>query len=263
MMHSDFPEIEGSNKMARRPNTAGLKPVPTPDNAAIPLDILTEVVKATVSGGFVYKNATAVAKLVDLALVEQNAELTNEAGDFATRATATGVDYMNAHGLQTFSDASAAAPQSPPVPVPVPVPAAASPSKFERRKVVDLPIIKRGGPGRAPKFPFDDLVAPVIGADGKPVYDAFFVPVSNEYPEPAKSLASTVSSANARYAVDTGEMENVTVSVYQTDANGKRVKSEGHYVKTGEKAITRSKTRQTREFSLRAEDGGALILRTA
>lgn len=64
-----------------------------------------------------------------------------------------------------------------------------------------LPPSKRGGKGGgAPtQYPFDDLA----------VGQTFFVPVSEKHPDPVKTLGSTVSSANLRYAVETGEKRTV------------------------------------------------------
>jgi hypothetical protein len=61
----------------------------------------------------------------------------------------------------------------------------------------ELPPIKRGGGGGgAPtKYPFDQLEV------GK----SFFVPATAKLPNPLKTLGSTISSANHRYAKVTGE----------------------------------------------------------
>lgn len=61
----------------------------------------------------------------------------------------------------------------------------------------ELPPIKRGGGGGgAPtKYPFDQL----------DVGKSFFVPATAKLPNPLKTLGSTISSANHRYATVTGE----------------------------------------------------------
>ena len=67
-----------------------------------------------------------------------------------------------------------------------------------------LPPSRRGqnlGGGGAPvKYPFDQLE----------VGGSFFVPATEKRPDPLKVLGATVSSANMRYAVETGDMRTVT-----------------------------------------------------
>jgi hypothetical protein len=66
-----------------------------------------------------------------------------------------------------------------------------------------LPPSKRGAGlhGGAPKqYPFDTM----------DVGDSFFVGVSEKHPNPLKTLGSTVSSANMRFAEETGEKKTVT-----------------------------------------------------
>lgn len=65
-----------------------------------------------------------------------------------------------------------------------------------------LPASKRGnkGGGAPTVYPFDTME---IG-------NSFFVPVSEKHPDPVKTLGSTVSSANMRFAEKTGEMKTVT-----------------------------------------------------
>jgi hypothetical protein len=197
---------------------------------------LAALVNATIPGGFLYVPADDVDLIVltQLKLADTNEALKDEKGNIAAKATKEGITYMS---LQSM-------PEVLPVPTPAAIVAAkvASSSNFAIDDNVALPTIKRGGAGRQPTFPFEALA----------VGQSFHVPVSDERPEPAKTLASTVSSANARYAKETGEFETVTVSEYQTDTNGKRVKTGGHYVKIGEKTITRAITTQDREFVLRS-----------
>ncbi len=69
-----------------------------------------------------------------------------------------------------------------------------------------LPASKRGnrtGGGAPKKYPFDQLE----------LNQTFFVPVSAENADPVKKLGSTVSSANMRYAVETGETKQVERTV--------------------------------------------------
>lgn len=72
-------------------------------------------------------------------------------------------------------------------------------SNFEVITDAVLPPIKRGGGGGgAPtKYPFDNLQ----------VGNSFFVPATAKLPNPLKTLGSTVSSANHRFATVVGEKE--------------------------------------------------------
>ena len=115
----------------------------------------------------------------------------------------------------------------------------------------DVPVPAISGRGRASAasaYPFDNLA----------VGHSFFVANTEDRPDAAKSLASTVSAAKARYAVETGEMKSVVVKVYAKDADGKIVKNaDGSRVVTGEVTETRAVTRQERDFVLRAVEDGA------
>lgn len=73
---------------------------------------------------------------------------------------------------------------------------------FEIMSGVELPPRKRGGGGAgAPTiYPFDKLE----------VGQGFFVPATDKRPDPAKSLQSSVSAANDRYATETGETKQVS-----------------------------------------------------
>lgn len=125
---------------------------------------------------------------------------------------------------------------------------------------IPLPGAKRGGRGKT-IYPFDALA----------VNQSFHVPATAENPNPAKSLASTVSSATARYAVPLeGQFEDVKVTTYAVDAAGKRIEGpDGKPVKTGETTERRQKTQNTRVFTVRAVDEtdpkgkGARVWRTA
>ncbi len=71
---------------------------------------------------------------------------------------------------------------------------------------VPLPASKRGnriGGGAPKKYPFDQLE----------VNQTFFVAATAENPDPVKKLGSTVSSANMRFAVETGETKQVERTV--------------------------------------------------
>ena len=179
------------------------------------------------------------------ALVEINEGATDDNGNVAVRATAEGISHYATNSATNSATETASAP--------------AAKSPFE---VMDVPADimqaanerRRASRGAGEKYPFDSLEV------GK----GFFVAATEKMPEPAKSLASTVSSAQARYAEETGEMETVTVKDYEVDENGKRVKDEdGHWIVTAENEVERPKMRNTRLFKLVPADGGAWVVRTA
>ena len=175
------------------------------------------------------------------ALVEINEDATDDNGNVAVRATAEGISHP------------------PPNSTTEPASAPAAKTSFE---IMDVPADilqvakerRRSSRGASEKYPFDSLEV------GK----GFFVAATEKMPEPAKSLASTVSSAQARYAEETGEMETVTVKEYEVDENGKRVKgADGHWIITAENEVERPKMQNTRMFKLVPADGGAWVVRTA
>lgn len=147
--------------MAAKKNTAK-KNAPAIDLAAI--------IAATNAGSFVYTSPEAHASALADGLVEVNPSMHNEAGELATRATAKGIESMNA-------PQTASAPQ-----------ATAKPNFAIDDGIPLAPVTGRGRGGET--YPFDQLQAG----------QSFFVPNSAEKPNVAKSLASTVSSATRRYA---------------------------------------------------------------
>ena len=93
--------------------------------------------------------------------------------------------------------------------------------------------------------------------DAMNVGDIIFVPNSEDKPDAAKSLASTISSANKRFSTPTGEFEDVKVKTYQTDEAGKRVKgADGKLVVTGEKTERREKLNPGKTFAVKPVEGG-------
>ncbi len=102
----------------------------------------------------------------------------------------------------------------------------AAPSGASQFAIIDgvvLPPSKRGvgrvaGPS---KYPFADLLT------GK----SFFVPVSEDVPNPLKTLGSAVVNATNKYRVDTGKTETVERTKREgkkaaLDAAGKKIKEE-------------------------------------
>lgn len=120
----------------------------------------------------------------DPALIDVNTEMLDPADNAAVRLTDAGKAMVAEAGKP------AAAPTN-----------GASQSKYAVISNAVLPASKRrGGGGGAPTvYPFDSME---IG-------QSFFVPVSEKHKDPVKTLGSTVSSANMRFAVDTGEKKEV------------------------------------------------------
>lgn len=211
-------------------------------SVALNLAALATIVAAGPNGTFA--PLAEISALADAGLVEVNTEVTDASGNVAVRATEAGVAKAN-EGNDT------PAPQS---------------SGFAVMALPDdiLSAMKEkkraGRSGGSKKYPFDGLE----------VGQGFFVAATEKMPEPAKSLASTVSSATARYAEevkdDNGEtvMETVTVKDYQLDEDGKRVKGEdGKFIVTGEHEEQRAKMQNTRVFRLSPHEGGAYVGRIA
>jgi hypothetical protein len=144
---------------------------------------LAEIVAAGANGLF-----TPVAvhgPLVEAGLVEINPAMTNEAGEVATRATQAGIESLD-NGATVGNNATSEATS-----------ATAETGKTEKVKTMfkiedSIPVPAISGRGRGGNvYPFDQLE----------VGQSFFVANDESKPNAAKSLASTVSSATARYAV--------------------------------------------------------------
>lgn len=181
---------------------------------------MAAIVAATLdaSKGFIYVSEKEYAPLVADGLVEVNPTMANEAGELATRATQKGIDSVN-----KAEDNQGSAPVT------------AEVGNTEKVKTMfqiedNIPVPAISGRGRTgTTYPFDQLE----------VGQSFFVANTEEKPNAAKSLASTVSSATARYAEPTGN----------TKMN-----------KKGEEV---PEMRETRKFIVRSVEGGARVWRTA
>lgn len=185
------------------------------------LAMMPEIVTATNADSFIYAEPFDVAYLIELGYIEQNSTLI-EGNKLATRATELGIEFV-LKDVQKQPEVAETKKEKVIM-------------SFEIESDVPLPVAKRGGT-RTSAYPFDKLE----------VGQSFFVAPSEKHPQPAKSLASTVSGATKRYDVEvegTREVRNP---------------------KTGE-TKTVQKTEHTRVFTIRAEvkDGveGARIFRT-
>jgi hypothetical protein len=91
-------------------------------------------------------------------------------------------------------------------------------------------------------YPFDSLE----------VGQSFFVPVSEKHPDPVKTLGSTVSSANMRYAEETGEHKTVNRAKRGEDrkalldASGNKIMEQ----------VSIPVYKHTRKFSIRGVEAG-------
>ena len=142
---------------------------------------LAEIVAAGANG--IYTSPEVHLPLVEAGLVEINPAMTNENGEVATRATQKGIESLDS--AATVTDNATSETQT------------AATGKTEKVNTMfkienDVPVPAISGRGRGGNtYPFDQL------EKGQ----SFFVANSEDKPNAAKSLASTVSSATARYAV--------------------------------------------------------------
>lgn len=137
-------------------------------------ELLAEIVEATNSPtGFTYVAESKAKPLVDRGLIELNPGMKNDDGHMAARATNAGIETImgSNHEQEAATEAE-------------------NETNFEIDSGVPMPTVTRRT--RAAIYPFDALE----------VGQSFHVPATDERPNPAKSLASTVSSANRRYAVE-------------------------------------------------------------
>lgn len=197
---------------------------------SININLLTSIANATKANSFVY-----VSKADGLPMTEHkpeplimvNTNMADDQGNVAARATDAGYAYL-AQAASAISKSAGASVSSP----------------YEVISNAVLPPTKRkGGGGGAPVvYPFDKLE----------VGGSFFVPVSEKHSDPVKTLGSTVSSANLRYAEETGETKEVVRSKrgeknkLVLDANGEKIMEK----------VIRPIYRYTRRFSIRPVESG-------
>lgn len=137
---------------------------------------------------------------------------------------------------------------------------AVSNSGFEIDDAIAIPT-NSARRSREGGYPFDKLE----------VGQSFHVAKSAENPDPVTRLQSSVSGARAKYSVETGETETVTVKEYQRGENGKGYAkgADGKRIVVSTKTETRPKTKVTRDFTVKAVDAsdprgeGARVWRTA
>lgn len=186
-----------------------------------------------------------VAKEPDvLALVGHNPQLIEvnpsipdptDASKAACRVTEAGKVYLASQQAPAGSPQAAVTSQAP------------QSSAFSILSGVELPKVKRkgGGAGAPVKYPFEAMT---IG-------QSFFVPASDKQPNPAKSLGSTISSANLKYCAVRDGDQTVT-RTKRGDGNKAMVGPDGNNV---QETVTIPKYKYTAEkgkFTLRPVEGG-------
>jgi hypothetical protein len=167
--------------------------------------LLEAIVAKTQADTIEYYSTKVVQALIDAGFVEQNPSMANEQGELATRATQQGIDAMS-----DVQNQQAATPVAKPTFAIVAVP---------------MPTAKRGG-RTGETYPFDKLE----------VGQSFFVPNDAvKSGDAAKSLASTVTTANERFS--------------EVDPNGA--------TRTNRKGNVVPVRTQQRKFEMRAMQDGA------
>lgn len=192
--------------------------------------VLFKVVEATKSGGTAYVSQAEGEGLVNAGLIEVNPAMVdpNDGSKVAARATEDGLKYAAENGGDDEPAASE--------------PAKAKPSFTIRDDVPLAPRRGGGGGGRESIYPFDALN----------VGQSFHVAKSADVENPARTMATAVSQAVRKHAVEDG---------FETDEHGNVKKN-----KAGEDVI---KWKPTKVFTVRQvgaddPDGeGARIYRTA
>ena len=189
--------------------------------------VLAEIVAAGANG--LFTPAAVHGPLVEAGLVEINPAMVNEAGEIATRATQAGIESLDSGAIVVDNATTEANSET------------ADTGKTEKVKSMlkiedSIPVPTISGRGRGGNvYPFDQLA----------VGQSFFVANDESKPNAAKSLASTVCSATARYAVP----------------------AEDGSTKTNKKGEVVPVMVETRKFVVRSveEDGvkGARVWRTA
>lgn len=210
--------------MATKNRKGSSKTAPAVAVAEVGNVTMSHIVEATLdpAKGFLYTSAAVHTPLVEAGLVEVNPTMANEAGELATRATQKGIDSVSNNGENATSETNGEPAKTEKVN-----------KMFQLEDNVAVPSISgRGRTGTT--YPFDAMK----------VGQSFFIANDESKPNAAKSLASTVSSATARYA-------EVVPGEFKTNKKGEQVPV----------------TRQTRKFIVRSveENGvkGARVWRTA
>jgi hypothetical protein len=143
-------------------------------------------------------------------------------------------------------------------PAPAGQPAASSGFEIDDAVAIPADSARRSREGG---YPFDKLE----------VGQSFHVAKSVANPDPVTRLQSSVSGARAKFSVETGETETVTVKEYQRGPDGKGYAKDGDgkRIVATTKTVSRAKMVITRDFTVKAVDAsdprgeGARVWRTA
>lgn len=154
----------------------------------VQIALLGSIVAATAEGSFLHTSTKDHGALLKQGLVEVNTEIANEAGEYATRATA--------EGIQAHDELSKEGETVEPTVKPT----------FTIAANVEIPANTRRRRNAEEQYPFSQLE---IG-------QSFFVPNSDDKPDAFKSLGSTIHSANRRYS-------EVVEGQFTTNAKGEQV----------------------------------------
>ena len=194
------------------------------------VSVNTALLSAIASGAVAYISRDDGFLLVQAGLVEVNTDILDDSGNAAVRLTEKGKAMINGGESVTITADD--------------VGTLSVGSKYAVISDAVLPASKRkGGGGGAPVvYPFDSLE---IG-------QSFFVPVSEKHKDPVKTLGSTVSSANMRYAEKTGETKTV-IRTKRGPKNRAVLDENGEKVK---QTVEAPVYRYTRRFSLRPVKAG-------
>ncbi len=211
-------------------STAAVKVV----HAEPDMELLAKIVEMTQANSFLYVATHDLEPLLKHDLVEVNRDMVNPSAknSFATRATTAGIHTIGAHSQR-------ASPQ-PVQGVPTPARAQTAHAAENAPKAIRAPRVSTSGMTfatalmppisplkRGPKtsvYPFDTLEAPQRAPNGSITgMHSFFVPATSDRENPAKSLASTVSSASKRWRKKASDGHGEARKFYvQAVADGER-----------------------------------------
>lgn len=145
---------------------------------------LAALVAATLSQpGYMWATEKDVKHLVDAGHAERGGQNPDDEKQFAIRATPAGIDAHNASQTPASGSAGNSEPSF----------------QFMTGTAEELAVKRRSG--RTSKYPFEQFPAPTLDENGKVVsFAKLFIPATEKMPDPVKSLSSTVSAENRRYA---------------------------------------------------------------